>query len=79
MTKSYDYIEMAFRSIECFSKDGKLKAHELGQVLAIAERDGTIDQNEIRVLRKIIGKIKPSEVDRAMRDKLQEISNKINN
>jgi hypothetical protein len=77
MTKSYDYIEMAFRSITCFSKDGKLQASELGEILAIAERDNQIDQNEIRVLRKIIAKIKPSEVDSAMRSKLQEISNKI--
>lgn len=78
MTESNDFLEMSFRSIECFSNDGKLDAKELGQILAIAERDNIIDQNEIRVLRKIIGKIKPEEVDEAMKAKLAEISKKIN-
>ena len=68
---------MSFRSIECFSNDGKLDATELGKILEIAERDGEIDNNEIRVLRNIIAKIKPEEVDSAMKLKLEEISQKI--
>lgn len=78
MTESRDYLEMSFRSIECFTNDGKLDAFELGKILEIAEQDGEIDQNEVRVLRNIIAKIKPSEVDEAMKAKLEEISNKIN-
>ena len=62
MSESKDYIEMAFRSIECFKKDGKLDAKELESIIKIAERDGVIDQSEIRVLQKIISKIKPEEV-----------------
>ena len=77
MTESKDYLEMSFRSIECFSNDGKLDANELGKILEIAENDGIIDQNEIRVLRGIISRIKPDEVDEAMKDKLAEISSKI--
>ncbi len=68
---------MSFQSIQCFSNDGKLDAHELGKILAIAEKDGVIDQNEIRVLRNIISRIKPHEVDEAMRQKLTEISAKV--
>ncbi len=78
MAESRDYLEMSFRSIECFSNDGKLDAKELGSILAIAERDGEIDQNEIRVLRNIISRIDPSEIDEAMKRKLEEVSNKIN-
>jgi len=77
MSESKDYIEMAFRSIECFKKDGKLDAKELDSIIKIAERDGIIDQNEIRVLQKIIAKIKPDEVDDAMRRKLSQLAKKI--
>jgi len=59
MSESRDYLEMSFKSIECFSNDGKLDADELGKIVAIAERDGDVDQNEIRVLRNIISQIKP--------------------
>jgi hypothetical protein len=78
MSESKDYLEMSFRSIECFSNDGKLDANELGKILDIAETDGKIDQNEMRVLRNIISKIRPSELDDAMRSKIEEITNKIN-
>ncbi len=77
MTEVRDYLEMSFQSIQCFSDDGKLDAHELGQILAIAERDGVIDQNEIRVLRNIISRVKPHELDEAMRKKMMEISEKV--
>ncbi|PXF63612.1 hypothetical protein [Kangiella spongicola] len=75
--ESRDYLEMSFKSINCFSNDGKLDAQELGKILAIAERDGEIDQNEIRVLRNIISRIKPSEVDTTMKAKLEEVRVKI--
>lgn len=77
MTEARDYLEMSFQSIQCFSNDGKLDAHELGKILAIAEKDGVIDQNEIRVLRNIISRVKPYEVDDAMRKKMMEISDKV--
>lgn len=78
MAEARDYLEMSFRSIQCFSNDGKLDASELGKIIAIAEKDGIIDQNEIRVLRNIVAKIKPHEVDAAMKQKLTELSEKIN-
>lgn len=77
MKEPRDYLEMSFRSIECFSNDGKLDAEELGKILAIAEQDGVIDHNEIRVLNNIISRIKPEEVDAAMQAKLNEIMAKI--
>lgn len=77
MTEARDYLEMSFQSIQCFSNDGKLDAQELGKILAIAEKDGVIDQNEIRVLRNIISRVKPHELDEAMRKKMMEISEKV--
>jgi len=77
MSESRDYLEMSFRSIECFSNDGRLDAVELGKILEIAERDGEIDANEIRVLQAIISRINFEEIDSAMKQKLNEISRKI--
>ncbi|MDH1055061.1 hypothetical protein [Aquipseudomonas alcaligenes] len=77
MLEPRDYLEMTFRSIQCFANDGRLDVHELGALLDIAERDGAIDDNEIRVLKKIIAQIKPEEIDQAMRDKLAEVVKKI--
>lgn len=79
MKESRDYLEMSFRSIECFSNDGKLDATELASILAIAEKDGNIDQNEIRVLRNIISRIEPHEVDDEMQAMLKKVSDKIEN
>jgi len=77
MSEPRDYLEMSFRSIQCFANDGRLDGQELAALLDIAERDGVIDDNEIRVLKKIIAQIKPEELDQAMRDKLGEIAQKI--
>ena len=78
MSESRDYLEMSFRSIQCFADDGKLDAKELDSILTIAARDGVIDQNEIRVLRSIISRIKPEEVDEPLRVKLAEVYETIN-
>lgn len=76
MSESRDYLEMSFHSIECFSNDGKLDADELGKIIAIAERDGVVDQNEVRVLKNIISRIKPEEVDAAMQARLTELADR---
>jgi len=78
MAESRDYLEMSFRSIECFSNDGKLDSNELEKILGIAEKDGVIDQNEIRVLKNIISRIEPNEIDEAMKATLKKVSDKIN-
>lgn len=76
--ESRDYLEMSFRSIKCFSDDGKLSANELGEILKIADRDGVIDQNEVRVLRSIISRVKPSEIDEPMKIMLKKVADKVN-
>lgn len=77
MTDSRDYLEISFRSIQCFADDGRLDAAELDKLIGIAERDGRIDQNEVRVLRNIIGRIAPDEVDAPMRDRLQALAKRL--
>jgi len=74
MKEPRDYLEMSFRSIECFSNDGKLDAKELGKIFDIATRDGIVDNNEKRVLKNIISKITPAELDEEMLKKLAEIN-----
>ncbi len=73
MRESKDYLEMTFRSINCFADDGTLEAGELAKLFDIAKRDGVVDDNEKRVLINIIKKIKPSELDDAMLQQLEEI------
>lgn len=74
---SKDHLEMALRSIEAFQNNGQIDAEELNEIIAIAERDGVIDQNEIRVLRSIVSRIDPSEVDDEVRLALNSLSEKI--
>ncbi|MFU6377652.1 hypothetical protein ACM792_20925 [Metapseudomonas otitidis] len=77
MAESRDYLELSFRSIHCFANDGRLDVHELAALLAIAERDGVIDDNEKRVLKKILAHVRPEEVDPALREQMAEVARKI--
>lgn len=77
MSEPRDYLEMSFRSIQCFANDGRLDVQELGSLLDIAERDGVIDDNEIRVLKNIVARIKPEEIDQPMQDKIAQVMQKI--
>lgn len=61
-----DYLEISFRSIQCFTNDGTLDVHELNQLVDIALRDGAIDDEERRVLGKIISLLKPEELTAEM-------------
>ncbi len=73
MTESRDYLEMTFHSINCFADDGKLDVNELNQILAIALKDGVVDDNEKRVLANIIGRLKDEELNEEMLSKVEEI------
>lgn len=71
------HIEMSLLSIECFMNDGKLDSSELDKMVSLAEQDGKITQEEVSVLRSVIKRIKPEEVDDAMRDRLVNLNKKI--
>jgi len=78
MTESRDYLELTFRSINCFANDGKLDAKELRNLFAIAQKDGIVDANERRVLTNIINKLTPEELDADMQKALADIHKQLN-
>ena len=74
MTESRDYLEMTFRSIECFADDGRLDADELMTIANIALRDGVVDENEKRVLKNIIDRLNPDELDAQLKSKIDGLT-----
>lgn len=72
-TESRDYLEMAFRSIQCFANDGRLLVHELQEIFDIAMRDGVVDQNEKRILQNIFARLDASELTGEMVEKISQI------
>lgn len=72
-----DYLELTYRSINCFANDGKLDVYELDRLIAIAMKDGIIDANEKRVLENIIGRLTPSELSAEMNQKVNALRAKM--
>lgn len=77
MAESRDYLEMAFHSIRCFTDDGRLDLGELNRIVAIAEADGTVDDNEKRVLQGILGRVREAEVDAAMQARIAQLGQQL--
>ncbi len=75
---SVDYIEMSYRSIECFANDGRLDVAELDKLVAIAEKDGVVDANEKRVLANIFSRLKSEELTPEMLESIRAIRTKYN-
>lgn len=73
MRENRDYLEMTFHSINCFADDGSLDVNELNQILAIALKDGIVDDNEKRVLTNIIGRLNESELEGELLSKVEEV------
>jgi len=77
MLEPRDYLEMTFRSIQCFAKGATFG---FGQALGYRLLEGRVPDFYAQVLsglKKIIAQIKPEEIDQAMRDKLAEVAKKI--
>ncbi len=68
-----DYLEITFRSINCFADDGKLDVEELNALVGIAMQDGTIDEDEKRVLRNIINRLSDVDLTEEMHNKIHEL------
>ena len=73
MTESNDYLEMSFRSINCFANDGKLDVNELNEIVHIALRDGVVDENEKRVLGKIISRLNAKELQGELEQRVNQL------
>jgi len=72
--KNSDDLELTFKSINCFTDDGKLDASELDALLSIAMRDSVIDEDEKRVLRNIIARVRDDEIDSLLAEKIEEVN-----
>jgi uncharacterized membrane protein YebE (DUF533 family) len=59
---SSSWIELAVASISMFADDGTLDKREVESLLHTALADGTIDDDERRVLGRIFSKVKESDV-----------------
>jgi len=68
-----DYLELTYRSINCFADDGKLDVQELDSLVAIALKDGVVDDNEKRVLRNIIERLSEDELTPEMVAKIHQL------
>jgi len=73
MKENRDYLEMTFHSINCFANDGTLDREELDQIVAIALKDGVVDDNEKRVLANIIGRLNETELDGELLTRIEEV------
>jgi hypothetical protein len=74
MTKeARDYLEISYRSIQCFSNDGLLLVPELDELVAVALRDGVVDDNEKRVLGAIIAKLGPADLTPEMQGRIAQL------
>ena len=62
MKKTYGYLELVYASIPIFANDGLVDANELDSLVAIALRDGEIDNDEKRVLQNIFAQLRQHEV-----------------
>lgn len=62
MSGSSSWIELAVASISMFADDGTLDRGEVESLLRTALADGTIDEDERRVLGRIFSKVKESDV-----------------
>ena len=68
-----DSTEMIFRTVQCFSNDGKLDVNELDQIVEIALRDGVVDEDERKVLRDIIFNLTSNDLTSDMWTRVEQL------
>ena len=73
MDNTDDSKEMLFRSIACFSDDGKLDVDELNQIVQIALRDGELDTSEKKVLVNIISNLTRADLTPDLWDRVEQL------
>lgn len=71
--ESRDYLEMSFRSIRLFADDGTFSHANLKEIVDIALRDGVVDDNEMRVLQRIVGRLSPDELTHEVKALLERL------
>lgn len=76
MKKTYSYLELVYASIPIFANDGLVDANELDTLLAIALRDGKIDDDEKHVLQNIFAQLRQHEVSEDVWTRVNDLRKK---
>jgi hypothetical protein len=69
----HSHLEIAAASVRVFANDGRLDLAELEHLLSVAMRDGSVNDDERRVLASIFRRIRPDEVTPAVWARMEEI------
>ena len=67
------YLELAYSSIKIFADDGTVDLSELSFLLGLALRDGQIDDDEKRVLRRIFDHAESTDLGVATRARIRQV------
>ena len=70
------YLELAYSSIKIFANDGTVDMTELNFLLGLALKDGKIDEDEKRVLRRIFEHAEKTKLSLAVRSRIREVRRK---
>ncbi len=70
------YLELAYSSIKVFADDGTVDMGELNFLLGLALKDGEIDEDEKRVLRRIFQHAESTKLRLAVRSRIREVRRK---
>lgn len=73
MSKMKSHTEMALESIKIFANDGKLDATEFDRLIDIALRDQIIDEDERRVLGRILVQAEGAGIDAITRARIEQV------
>ena len=73
MSSNRSHLDIALASIPVFSNDGLLDLAELERLLALAERDGTFDDDEKRVLGSIFRQAEQTALDAGVAARIAEV------
>lgn len=72
MIKPHSHIEIAYSSIKVFTNDGRMDLGELNFLLGLALRDGQVDEDEKRVLRKVFSQAEQTALDPRVAERIAE-------
>ena len=68
-----DASEMIFRTVKCFTNDGRLDVGELDQIVKIALADGVVDDEEKKVLKNIIYNLTSKDLTSEMWNRVEQL------
>lgn len=67
------HLEIAATSVRVFANDGTIDMRELEHLLSVALRDGSVNDDERRVLRNILDRVREHEVTPAVWARMREV------